>query len=61
MNAKVTTYIFGEPNIALGRFIPIWVAYIIGASISIIVFGIYLFTLFRFKKKRTAGKHSGIA
>ena len=51
MTAVVVTYIFGEPNIALGKFIPIWVAYIIGASISVAVFGLYLFQLFRKDRK----------
>ena len=50
MTAVVTTYIFGEPNIALGRFIPMWVAYIIGGSISLIVFAIYLYQLLKKKK-----------
>ena len=45
MTSVVITYIFGEPNIALGRFIPMYVAYIIGASISLSVFLIYLFIM----------------
>ncbi len=49
MTDVVITYIFGEPNIALGIFIPIWVAYIIGSSISLIIFGFYLFVLLRRK------------
>ena len=53
MTAVVATYIFGEPNIALGRFIPMWVAYIIGSSIAILLFGLYLFFLL-FRKKAKA-------
>ena len=53
MTAVVATYIFGEPNIALGRFIPMWVAYIIGSSIAIFLFGLYLFFLL-FRKKAKA-------
>jgi len=53
MTSVVITYIFGEPNIALGRFIPIWVAYIIGATISLIVFGISLFFLIRRKTENS--------
>ena len=49
MNAVVITYIFGEPNIALGRFIPMNVAYIIGGVTGGIVFIIYIFVLI-FKK-----------
>lgn len=52
MNFVVTTYIFGEPNIALGRFIPMHIAYIVGGLLSLAIFGVYLFTLFRFKKDK---------
>ena len=39
MTAVVTTYIFGEPRIALGRYVPMWVAYLIG---GIVAFGIFV-------------------
>ena len=45
MTAVVITYIFGEPNIALGKFIPMWVSYIVGGSLSLILFGVYLYIL----------------
>ena len=45
MTSVVITYIFGEPNIALGRFIPMYIAYIIGASISLSIFLAYLFIM----------------
>ena len=51
MNVVVTTYLFGEPEIALGQFIPMWIAYIIGGAISLLVFGLYLFSLFRKKNE----------
>jgi hypothetical protein len=51
MTAVVATYLFGEPNIALGRFIPFWVACIIGGTFALISFGVYLFYLF-FHKNR---------
>ena len=45
MTAVVATYIFGEPHIALGRFIPMWVAYIIGGSLATFNFSVYLYIL----------------
>ena len=51
MTSVVLTYIFGEPHIALGRFIPMWVAYIIGASLALSVFLVYLYMLL-FKKNK---------
>ena len=51
MTAVVATYLFGEPNIALGRFIPFWVACIIGGTLALISFGVYLFYLL-FHKNR---------
>jgi len=45
MTTVVATYIFGEPHIALGRFIPMWVAYIVGSSIGLLIFGYYLYQL----------------
>ena len=49
MSGVVITYIFGEPNIAFGRFIPTWVAYIIGASLTAALFLVYIGLLI-FKK-----------
>ena len=49
MTAVVTTYILGEPNIALGHFIPMWLAYIIGGVLATFNFGVYL--IFLFSKK----------
>ena len=49
MIAVTMTYIFGEPNIALGRFIPLWIACIIGGSIAGIQFIVYLFFLFKLR------------
>ena len=47
MIAVTTTYIFGEPNIALGRFIPMYVAYIIGISVSLIGLILYFIYMIR--------------
>ena len=52
MTAVVLTYIFGEPRIALGRFIPINIAIIIGASLAIGQFIFYLIILFIANKKQ---------
>ena len=52
MTFVVITYIFAEPNLALGRFIPYNTSLIIGSILSIIIFGIYLFVLLR-KKNET--------
>ena len=59
MTAVVTTYILGEPNIALGQFIPMNIAYIVGASLAAINFGIYLFFLFK-KKPQLEEKENNI-
>ena len=45
MTAVVLIYILAEPNLALGRFIPYNVAVIIGAALSLLTFGIFLFRL----------------
>ncbi|MBR0439901.1 MAG: carbon starvation protein A [Bacilli bacterium] len=51
MSVVVITYIFGEPEIALGRFIPMTIAHIIGGSVSLLLFLFYLYLLlFKFKK-----------
>ena len=56
MSAVTLTYILGEPNIALGQFIPLNIATIIGVSMPLVGFVIYLFVLFKrriFPKKET--------
>ena len=50
MSAVTITYILGEPNIALGRFIPLSIAYIIGITIPTIGFIIYLIVLNKRKR-----------
>ena len=42
MTAVVITYILAEPRLGLGAFIPYNVAVIVGASLSIALFGFYL-------------------
>ena len=45
MTAVVTIYILAEPNLALGRFIPYYIAIIVGSCLSLALFGFYLFRL----------------
>lgn len=45
----VATYIFAEPRIALGRWIPYMWACLIGAGLTLIPAGFYLYFLFRKK------------
>lgn len=47
MSVVTLTYILGEPNIALGRYIPLNVAYIIGITIPIIGFVTYFVVLLK--------------
>ena len=42
MTFVIITYILGEPNIALGRFIPMNIAYLVGSLLSTAIFIIYL-------------------
>ena len=49
MTAVTITYIFGEPNISLGAFIPMYIAYIIGASVSLIGLIIYFIALIKIR------------
>ena len=49
MMAVTITYIFGKPNIALGRFIPMYIAYIIGASLAGIGFIVYFTYLLKMR------------
>ena len=45
MTMVVSTYIFAEPQLALGRFIPYNIAIIIGAIITLLLSGFYIFKL----------------
>ena len=47
MTAVTATYIFGEPHMALGVFIPMWVAYIIGGCLSFGGFIVYIVFLLK--------------
>ena len=49
MAAVTITYIFGEPNIALGKFIPLYVAYIIGGSLAGLGFIVYFVFLIKWR------------
>ena len=49
MTAVTVTYLLGEPNIALGKFISYNVAWIIGLSISVVGFIIYFVYLLKTK------------
>ncbi|MBP5216742.1 MAG: carbon starvation protein A [Bacilli bacterium] len=49
MSAVVITYILGEPQLALGRFIPYPIAAIVGGAISLLLAGFYVFKLIRKK------------
>ena len=50
MTVAVSIYIFAEPNLALGRFIPYYVAIIIGVGITLLLSAFYLFKLLTKKK-----------
>ena len=45
MTFAVSTYIFAEPQLALGRFIPYYIAIIIGGTITLLLSGFYIFKL----------------
>ena len=45
MTTVVVTYLLAEPRLALGRFVPYNIAIIVGISISLLVFGFYVFKL----------------
>ncbi len=47
MTAVVITYIFGEPKIAFGRFVPMWEAYLIGGVIGGAIFAVYVYFMIR--------------
>ena len=52
MTTVVTTYILAEPQLALGRFIPYYLALIIGGVISLLLAGFYLFKLLTKKESK---------
>lgn len=45
MTAVVITYIFAEPRLALGRFIPYHIALIVGIVSSLALFGFYIYKM----------------
>ena len=45
MTAVVAIYIFAEPQLALGRFIPYYIAIIIGLSVTLLLSGFYIYKL----------------
>lgn len=45
MTAVVVTYLFAEPNLALGKYVPYNIAIIVGISISLLVSGFYIYKL----------------
>ena len=51
MTAVVITYLFGEPTISFGTFIPMNVAIIIGLSITVLIFGFYVYKTIKIKDK----------
>ena len=51
MTAVVITYLFGEPTISFGKFIPMNVAIIIGLSITVLIFGFYVYKTIKVKDK----------
>ena len=50
MTFVVSTYILAEPNLALGRFVPYYLAIILGGTITLLLSGFYLFKLLTIKK-----------
>ncbi|MCR4660754.1 MAG: carbon starvation protein A, partial [Clostridia bacterium] len=58
MTAVVVTYILGEPQIALGRYIPQNIAIIVGGSIAALLFLFYIYMLIKYiLKERTIIKN----
>ena len=51
MTMVVSTYLFAEPELALGRFIPYNIAVIIGSIITLLLSGFYIFKLLTKKKE----------
>ena len=52
MTAVVVTYIFAEPQLALGRFIPYYIAIIIGISVTLLLSGFYIFKIITKKENK---------
>ena len=52
MTSVVSIYIFAEPQLALGRFIPYWIACLVGGVITLLIAGFYIFKLLT-KKQST--------
>ena len=50
MTTVVVTYILAEPQLALGRFIPYHIAVIVGACVSLLFAGFYIFKLLTKKR-----------
>ena len=53
MTFVVINYILSEPNIALGKFIPSNIAFIISLTLTVLIFVFYIFKLIKTKKERT--------
>lgn len=51
MTMVVTTYLFAEPQLALGRYVPYYIAIIVGAIITLFISGFYIFKLITKKKE----------
>ena len=49
MIAVTLTYILGEPHIAFGQIIPLNIAYIVGASVAVAVFILYIIMLVKLR------------
>lgn len=52
MTSVVVIYILAEPQLALGRFIPYWIALIIGFSLTLLISGFYIFKLITKKQNK---------
>ena len=64
MNAVTVTYILGEPNIALGQFIPIHIASNIGIVVAVVIFIVYFILLLKmrvFKKDKNQSNKDSIS
>lgn len=57
MTAVVVTYIFAEPQLALGRFVSYYVAIIVGIGTTLLLSGFYIFKLLT-KKDKPEVSHS---
>ena len=52
MTMVVTTYLFAEPQLALGRYVPYNIAIIVGAIITLLISGFYIYKLATKKKEK---------